>query len=69
METVGPIATDTTYGEYGEWNWNDYRSDIMFPRRIVQKSGDTTLELTVKNTNTYNPYVVMPVPEALAGPR
>lgn len=69
VETVGSIVTDTTYAEYGEWNWADYRSDVMLPRRIVQKSGDTTLELTIKNTNTYNPYVVMPVPETLGGSR
>ena len=69
VETAGPIATEVTYADYGEWNWSDYRSDVMFPRRIVERSGGTTLELTVKNTNTYNPYVVMPVPGTLGGAR
>ena len=63
VETAGAVVTDTTYGEYGDWNWEDYQADIMLPRRIVRKQGDTTLELMTINTNTYNPYVVMPVPE------
>jgi fructose-1,6-bisphosphatase II len=62
VETTGAVTSDTTYAEYGDWNWDDYQADIMIPRRIVRKSGDTTLELTTINTNTYNPYVVMPVP-------
>jgi hypothetical protein len=62
VETTGAVVTDTTYAEYGDWNWNDYQADIMLPRRIVRKEGDMTLELMTTNTNTYNPYVVMPVP-------
>jgi hypothetical protein len=64
-QTLG-VVTDTTYAEYGDWNWNDYKSDVMLPRRIVQRRADgTVLDLTVTNTNTYNPYVVMPVPPAI----
>ncbi len=63
VQTSGAVAMDTTYAEYGDWNWDDYKADIMLPRRITWKFGDQTLELTTKNTNTYNPYVVMPVPE------
>ena len=63
VETAGAVVTDTTYAEYGDWNWEDYQADIMLPRRIVRKQGESTLELTTTNTNTYNPYVVMPVPE------
>jgi hypothetical protein len=63
VETSGAITSETTYAEYGDWNWNDYQADIMLPRRVVRKQGDTTLELMTTNTNTYNPYVVMPVPE------
>jgi hypothetical protein len=66
VETLGPVATDTSYAEYGDWNWEDYRSDVMLPRRITQKRADgTVLDLTVTNTNTYNPYVVMPVPDSV----
>jgi hypothetical protein len=36
---------------------------VQFPQRIVQKrDGVTILDLTVTRTNTYNPYVVVPVP-------
>ena len=63
VETVGPVVTDTTYAEYGDWNWDDYQADILLPRRMTRKQGDTTLDLVTTNTNTYNPYVVMPVPE------
>ena len=63
VETEGAIVSETTYAEYGDQNWDDYRADIMLPKRIVRTQGDTTLTLTTTNTNTYNPYVVMPVPE------
>lgn len=63
VETTGAVVSDTTYAEYGDWNWDDYKADIFLPRRIVRKQGDTTLELMTVNTNTYNPYVVMPVPD------
>lgn len=65
-QTSGGIVTDTTYAEYGDWNWDDYRSDVMLPRRMTQRRADgTVLDITVTNTNTYNPYVVMPVPPAI----
>jgi hypothetical protein len=64
VETLGGVVTDTTYSEYGDWNWDDYKADVMVPRRIVQKRADGTMwDLRVTNTNTYNPYVVMPVPQ------
>ena len=61
---VGNTGIETTYSEYGEWNEKDYKADVLLPKRIMQKqSGVTVLDLTVSLTNTYNPYVVMPVPE------
>jgi len=63
VETTGGIVTETTYAEYGDWNWDDYKADIMQPRRMMRKHGDMALELMTVNTNTYNPYVVMPVPD------
>ena len=63
VQTAGAVVTDTTYAEYGDWNWDDYKADIMLPRRMTRKHGDTTFELMTVNTNTYNPYVIMPVPE------
>jgi hypothetical protein len=65
-ETLGGVVTDTTYADYGEWNWDDYRSDVMLPRHTVQRRADgTVLDVTITNTNTYNPYVVMPIPDAV----
>jgi hypothetical protein len=60
---LGSTVTDTTYAGYADWNPKDYKADIWFPGRIVQKrDGVTILDLTVTKTNTYNPYVVVPVP-------
>jgi hypothetical protein len=60
---VGNLVTETTYADYAELNEPDYRSDVFFPRRVIQKrNGTTVLDLTTQRTNTYNPYVVMPVP-------
>jgi hypothetical protein len=61
---MGTVTTVTTYENYGDWNGADYLSDVMFPRHIIQKRGTTTIaDLTVTKTNTYNPYVIMPVPD------
>ncbi len=55
-----------TYSEYGDLNWDDYQSDVILPRRIVATiDGQTAIDLTVENTNTYNPYVLMPVPDSI----
>jgi len=36
------------------------------PRRAVTTiDGQTVLDLTIDKTNTYNPYVIMPVPPAV----
>ena len=60
---VGNVVTETTYTDYAELNEPDYRSEVLFPRHTVQKRGGVTvLDLTTERTNTYNPYVVMPVP-------
>jgi hypothetical protein len=60
---VGNTVTETTYSDYQELNEPDYRSDVFFPRRVTQKrNGTTVLDLTTQRTNTYNPYIVVPVP-------
>ena len=56
----------TTYADYGDLNEADYKSDVYTPARIVQTvDGQTVLDLTVQKTNTYNPYILMPVPESV----
>jgi len=54
----------TTYSGYGDLNEKDLKADIFFPARIVQTAdGQPVLDLRIEKTNTYNPYVLMPVPE------
>lgn len=58
---TGVIAI--TYTDYGDWN-DDAKADVFLPRHIVQKKGGVTeFDLTLEHTNTYNPYVIMPVPD------
>jgi hypothetical protein len=53
----------TTFEKYGDLNESDYKADIFVPARIVRTvAGQTVLDLTIDKTNTYNPYVIMPVP-------
>jgi hypothetical protein len=60
----GNVVIETTYADFGDWNGADYYSDVVFPRRITRRQGGVTiLDLTVTKTNTYNPYVVIPVPQ------
>jgi hypothetical protein len=55
-----------TYTEYGDLNDADYQADIFTPKRMVQTvDGEQVLDLTIQKTNTYNPYVLMPVPPAV----
>ena len=56
----------TNYTEYADLNEADYKADIFMPRRAVATvDGQTVLDLTIDKTNTYNPYVIMPVPPAV----
>jgi hypothetical protein len=64
---LGERVIDTTYSDYGDWNEEDLQSMILLPRRIVQKqNGTTTTDLTLTKTDTYNPYVIMPIPAGVA---
>jgi hypothetical protein len=63
---MGTTVVTAAYSDYGDYNGADYLSDVMFPKHIVQKIGGvTTLDITLTKTNTYNPYVVMPVPDSI----
>src|SRR5919201_1801720 len=60
---VGDVVEELTYSDYQELNEPDYRSDVLFPRHVVEKrNGMIVADVTTERTNTYNPYVVMPVP-------
>lgn len=59
-------AVVVAYADYMDWNEADYKADVLLPGRIVQTRGGTTiLDLTLDWSNTYNPYVVMPVPDGI----
>lgn len=59
---LGTTVLNVTYDQYGDWN-DDAKADIYLPKHIVQtQNGMTVLDLTLTNTNTYNPYVITPVP-------
>jgi hypothetical protein len=57
-------VTVITYSDYRDLNADDYKSDALLPRRIVaERNGVKLMDLTLTMSQTYNPYVVMPVPE------
>ena len=65
--TAGGHVIETRYSEYGDWNEKDLNSMILLPRRIVQtRDGNTVIDVTLSKTDTFNPYVIMPIPAALA---
>jgi hypothetical protein len=60
----GTTITEATYSDYGDWNDADAKGDVYLPRHIVVKQGTMTLlDLNLSRTNTYNPYIVVPVPD------
>ncbi len=55
-----------TYSGYADLNEADYKADILMPAKVVRTvDGQAVLELMIDKTNTYNPYVIMPVPPAV----
>ncbi len=59
-------VTVITYSDYRDLNPDDYKSDALLPRRIVaERNGVKLMDLTLTKSQTYNPYVVMPVPETI----
>ena len=64
---LGTTVLNVTYDQYGEWN-DDAKADVYLPKHVVQtQNGMTVLDLTLTNTNTYNPYVITPVPPNVRG--
>jgi hypothetical protein len=63
----GTTVLTVSYDQYGDWN-DDAKADVYLPKHIVQtQNGMTVLDLTITNTNTYNPYVIMPIPSNVKG--
>jgi hypothetical protein len=59
----GNRVIEVSYSDYGDWNDEDLKSMVLLPRHIVAKQGGvTTLDLAITKTDTFNPYVIMPLP-------
>jgi hypothetical protein len=59
-------SIEVAYSDYRDWNAEDYKADVLLPGRMVwARNGETVLDLTLSESNTYNPYVIMPVPEGV----
>src|SRR6266702_560891 len=67
VETMlGNVVTEFTYEKYDDYNSPDDKVFGYFPGHIVEKrNGVTILDLTVKQTDVGNLYVVMPVPQSV----
>ena len=62
--TLGNVVTEFTYEKYDDYNSPDDKVYGYFPGHIVEKrNGVTILDLTVKQTDVGNLYVVVPVPQ------
>jgi hypothetical protein len=64
--TLGNVVTEFTYEKYDDYNPPDDKVYGYFPGHIVEKrNGMTILDLTVKQTDVGNLYVVVPVPQSV----
>ncbi len=60
------LATETEYSDYADRA--EVLTDVLVPGRMVRKrAGKTLLDVQVKTADTNNPYVVIPVPDNVAG--
>lgn len=69
----GNVVTEFLYSNYADYNEPLNTIDAWYPGHVVEKrDGVTILDLTIVETETGNPYVVMPVPDSVrkaASPR
>jgi len=64
--TLGNVVTEFTYEKYDDYNPPDDKVYGYLPGHIVEKrNGMTVLDLTVKQTDVGNLYVVVPVPPSV----
>ena len=62
----GSVVTEFLYSNYTDLNEPLNKIDAWYPGRVVEKRGGVTiLDLTIVETETGNPYVVMPVPPSV----
>ena len=62
----GNVVTEFLYSNYADYNEPLNKIDAWYPGHVVEKrDGVTILDLTIVETETGNPYVVMPVPDSV----
>jgi len=66
-EKVATAGVEMTYSGYQDLG--EIKSDVQFPSHIVQKKGNTVLDLTITKVDANNPYVVFPVPPNVEKPQ
>ena len=65
---LGNVVTEFTYEKYDDYNSADDKVFGYLPGHIVEKrNGVTVLDLTIKQTDVGNLYVVVPVPQSVKG--
>ena len=65
----GNVVTEFLYSNYADLNEPLNKIDAWIPAHVVEKrDGVTILDLTIGETETGNPYVVMPVPPSVKAP-
>jgi hypothetical protein len=62
----GNVVTEFLYSNYADLNEPLNKIDAWYPGHVIEKrDGVTILDLTIVETETGNPYVVMPVPAGI----
>jgi hypothetical protein len=62
----GTNVTEFLFTNYADYNPPDNKLDAFYAGRMIEKRNGTTVQdLTVKETQTANEYVVVPVPESV----
>ena len=65
----GNVVTEFLYSNYADLNEPLNKIDAWYPGHVIEKrDGVTILDLTIVETETGNPYVVMPVPPSVRKP-
>ena len=65
---IGEVDVEASYSNYHDLGGEENPSDVLYPGRIVRTvDGHPVLDLTVTGGNSYNPYVIVPVPESIEG--
>ncbi len=65
---IGEVDVEASYSNYYDLGGEENPSDVLYPGRIVRTvDGHAVLDLTVTGGNSYNPYVIVPVPDSVEG--